>query len=494
MSAIGDYVHYSSQGYAKYGIAKSGDIPKKDTYIFTKFKQKFLRDIKAEENKAMSAAERKLLQRKINMILNPNVDRSQTNNMIAQIQNELERFAIEQAQKSGSNALVNFSTGDVSLQRAQAYVLSQKAKILSLIDAESNKMSVTREKIESRIKNIQDLAKLIKNNTDKITVEKQIKDITEQYKNIIADTANLRGTKQLALTQDVKSLAQQIDMLLAAFDGTTVNNIIKGDFFEYLTALTPLVGQQIATDELSETLKKFAATKVGDMRSTVDIDTSYFDKSIDFKALAIDNKGWKYSKDGQIFGTIMPTQEKIDVKLSWQGRTVPTSIKNVNLSSGFDVHVVSNTSLLYLIQDANSDDFINHYLNVVAKHNDSYRFDQYISTALYRQAQSAMKLLVLHRALTGKTGKRQAASIFLVNDNSKSGIDSIKVFDIPELIGKVSQQIETFTTITSNGNDLAAMRLDNPWCSTYSARITTLIQDVHAQKISAALKPSAFML
>ena len=326
MSAIGDYVHYSSQGYAKYGIAKSGDAPKKDTYIFTKFKQKFLRDIKAEENKAMSAAERKLLQRKINMILNPNVDRSQTNNMIAQIQNELERFAIEQAQKSGSNALVNFSTGDVSLQRAQAYVLSQKAKILSLIDAESNKMSVTREKIESRIKNIQDLAKLIKNNTDKITVEKQIKDITEQYKNIIADTANLRGTKQLALTQDVKSLAQQIDMLLAAFDGTTVNNIIKGDFFEYLTALTPLVGQQIATDELSETLKKFAATKVGDVRSTVDIDTSYFDKSIDFKALAIDNKGWKYSKDGQIY---------VNFFLSWHN-----SSKNLPIFTIFPSFVI----------------------------------------------------------------------------------------------------------------------------------------------------------
>ena len=101
-----------------------------------------------------------------------------------------------------------------------------------------------------------------------------------------------------------------------------------------------------------------------------------------------------------------------------------------------------------------------------------------------------MELLILYKALSGKTADRQAASIFIVNDNSKTGIDSIYIYDIPSLVIKAAENLNAYTNITSNGSDIAFMRIDNPWSSSYSARITSLIQDVHAQKISASLKPA----
>lgn len=489
MSAIGDYIHYTSKGYATYGVAKFRETPKQDIDIFKKFKTKFLQQIQSEQNKAMSPNERLELRKKLSQILDPDVDRTDENNIISQIQNELEILVQNQAQKSRANAIVDFSTGDVSLKQAQSIALNKKAQVLSQIELTTNQSYITKATIDSRIKNIQNNIALIKSDTDKNTVKKQIQEIEEEYNAIQKDIANLRGSSQLHLTDKVKSLISNINSLLAAFSGTVINNIIKGDFMEYAVALSPLVGMNITQSETQKIIKELEKTKMGDARSTVKINADLFVDDIDFEALAIKSKGWRYDKNKKVFATIMPTQEKIDVNLSWNNTFIPTSIKNVNLSSGYDVHIVSNTSLLYLIQDSNEDDFINHYLNVVAIHNDNYSFDGNITTTRYTQAQNAMKLLILYKALSGKTAGRQAASIFIVNDNSKTSINSIQVYDIPSLVYKAANNIEAYTAITANGTDLAFMRLHNPWSSTYSERITTLIQDVHAQKISAALKP-----
>ena len=66
---------------------------------------------------------------------------------------------------------------------------------------------------------------------------------------------------------------------------------------------------------------------------------------------------------------------------------------------------------------------------------------------------------------------------------------SLALYDIPSLVIKAAENLNAYTDITANGSDLSAMRLENNWATSYSTRITSLIQEVHAQKISAALKP-----
>lgn len=493
ISAIGDYIHYTSKGYAKYGIAKFRETPQKEVDIFNAFKTKFLQKIQEEANQAMTKSERIQLQKNLSQILDSNVDRSDENNIIAQIQNELVHLVEQQAQRGKNNAIVDFSTGNVTLQQAQSIALIKKEQVLSQIDTSLKKVSIYKSTIESRIAHINKLIGSIKFNTDKITVQQKIAQIETNYQMIKQNVQNLRGTNQLYFTEDVKNLVSDINNLLVAFDATAMNNLIKGDFMEYAVALSPLVGMNLAQEEARKQIKQLEATKVGTDRSTVKINTDLFSEQIDFNKLAIQNRGWTYNQNNKLFTTILPTQEKIDVNLSWQGRTIPASIKNVNLFSGYDVHLVSNTSLLYLIQDMDTN-FVNHYLNVVATHNESSSMDGYISSQMYHSAQQVMKLLILYKAISGKTYGRQSASIFIVNDNSKSGIESIKIYDIPSLIVEASNNLTAFTTITANGVDLAFMRINNPWSKDYSTRITRVIQNVHNQKISAALKPSIFNL
>ena len=487
MSAIGDYIHYSSRGYGEYGVAKFREAPKINTSIFSNFKDKMLKNIAAEQNKVMSPAERLELRKRLSEIFTEDTTNAAQN--VPQIQAELERLMRAQAEQSKAKVITDFNTGNLTLQQLQSIALKKKEHVLSQINTLTKEGYIYKTTIDSRINNIKNIIASIKSNTDKNTIKTQLELIEQDYKIIQNNSKNFRGTTQLYLNDEVTNLATKINSILAAFDGAVVNNVLKGDFMEYAVALSPLVGLNIGQKELNNIMANLEKTKMGDKRSQVQIHANAFSDEVDWAALAIGQKGWKYDKNKEVFTTIMPTQEKIDVDLLWNNSFVPTSIKNVNLSSGFNVHIVSNTSLLYLIQDSNQNDFINHYLNVVSTHNGTFAFDRYITGIKYIQAQNAMKLLILYKALSGKTADRQAASIFIVNDNSNSGLNSIQVYDIPSLVIKAAENLNAYTDITANGSDLSAMRLENNWATSYSTRITSLIQEVHAQKISAALKP-----
>jgi hypothetical protein len=61
----------------------------------------------------------------------------------------------------------------------------------------------------------------------------------------------------------------------------------------------------------------------------------------------------------------MPTQDKLDVLFNWDGDELKVSAKNYKLEdSSAMIHLVSGTSLLYLISSEKTD-FVNHWLNVI---------------------------------------------------------------------------------------------------------------------------------
>ena len=146
------------------------------------------------------------------------------------------------------------------------------------------------------------------------------------------------------------------------------------------------------------------------------------------------------------------------------------------------VHILSGSSLLYLLQDENGD-FVNHYFNIIATHEDHKNINADIEGA-----HEAMRYTLLFKALTGQTFGRTGATLFLVNDNTKNG--GVHIFDIKGLINKASDNLEAFTNITANGQDIASLQINNIRKKTYSDRITAYLAEVHKQKISATLKPA----
>jgi hypothetical protein len=109
-------------------------------------------------------------------------------------------------------------------------------------------------------------------------------------------------------------------------------------------------------------------------------------------------KGWSEISSDGFFGYefSMPTDDKVDVNFDFNDELFKISAKNYKdpLKSG--IHIVSGTSLLAMLLDADSSvDFVNHYLNITSSNPGD--------SGLIESAHRAVKLTILLKALTGYT-------------------------------------------------------------------------------------------
>lgn len=116
------------------------------------------------------------------------------------------------------------------------------------------------------------------------------------------------------------------------------------------------------------------------------------------------------------------------------------SAKNYNLDRYY-VHVLSGSSLLYMLQDLDSD-FVNHFLNLYAAHGKregqkNVGIDNAQLAAMKSSILPEIKLILLYKGLTGDTNGRSSANLFIINDSSKG---KVKVLDMYKIISKVEAQ------------------------------------------------------
>ena len=493
MSAIGDYIHYTARGYNKFGIGQH--TVSKDYAIFSRQKQKIRQQMLAEANKTMSIAEKNRLQEALGKIISTKNNASEQQQIINKIQKELVQ-SLSQNLKDYQSAVIDFDTGNVSISSEESIALKKKVTLLGKLKNLDRETYFRYDAIKRRIQQIQNLItndfvasakskEMLQSRLD--TLNSMIAELEAQRHIYFKSSADLRPYEK------VKNLVTYLNNTLSLIGAESTSNLAKGDFLEYAIGLAPLLctqgGVEAINEEVFEELKKSVVGTTG--RSTVKIDVEKFDTNVNWSQLAIENKGWQYDANNKVFMTCAPSQEKIDVMLQWENRQVPISAKNVNLSSGFDIHILSGSSLLYLLQLEDSN-FVNHYINVISHHhmdrNNPYLEEIDNFSNLFHQAHEAAKITILMYALRGGTYGRDVAKIFVVNNNVSP--EKPYIFDTAALVFKASNNIEAYSMITANGRDLNSLRLQNRWATTWEDRITRLIQDIHRQKIEAALKPS----
>ncbi len=90
------------------------------------------------------------------------------------------------------------------------------------------------------------------------------------------------------------------------------------------------------------------------------------------------------------------------------------------------ITLTSNSPLLYMIQDLDGD-FVNHFLNIFAEHEDE--------TPVFRGMRETMmdeiRFVALYKALTGSGAGRTYANTFVVND-VRTG--EVKVYDMADIL------------------------------------------------------------
>lgn len=460
MSAIGDYIHLTGKGYLEHGTTRNGS--------FNAWKsQKGIIAAKAKANKSsLTPDERFDLEQTISAMMNV----SPGSTKIANAQYGVETIL---NQKFGeSTRRINWNTGGMEWDDGE------KGRVLGKIHRQRNAegqleldLQKTKDKAEklwnimstSLSKTPLDAKKLDK---DKKALQECLQQIQRKIK---ANTTNRGWTWKKAEMTDYQ-LMQKINELIEEYAAYPAMNAQQGLAFEAMIAMAPYVAQDMAYEEAAKQIS-------GAIHEKVQFDTKKF---ASFVQAEIGDNVFMSTSGSSASG-------KVDVQLHWNNKLAKISAKNVNLSSGHAwVHIVSGSSLLYLLQDVNAN-FVNHFLNLVAEHSDRAGLTGMRNTIL-----EEVKLILFYKALTGSNYGRSTADTFVINDNSRPG--GVRVYCMNDIVQSVLKSGSTRNISVNNGSSpLANIRLQNDFIAndtTGASRISKLLANAHQQKISVKFNAS----
>lgn len=448
MAGIGDYIHYSAQGYLDHGVTVDGAFS-----AYASQKAAVLSKARKNANGSLNTLEQKELAQVIQSMTQAGQDSS--NKYIQQAQQAVTTKMNELFGEALGD--INWSAGDIGFTSDKSYMVG---KAYSSIDEKD---------ILNRINRVEQV--LIKKMEDGLVgtseVQKQLNTLKQNYQNTInqikADK-RARGLPDTLTTIDArKGLGQYRDQLnniireWAAFPSVYLQ---KGTFFEHLIAQAPMVADYNA--------KAAVGKVIGDVTENVKIDLDNFES----KYLT------KQFKDDFI-ETTRVSQGKIDVEMNWRGKDLKISAKNVNLGNRY-VQLLSGSSLLNLLQDEPVN-FINHALNILSVHKGSLGAIQGMRAGMIDE----LRLIILYKALTGDVGGRKKANLFIANDN-RTG--EVKVHDVYTILEKANKNISHGFAVKGVNSNMK--KFANPYKSDPAERISALLADVHSRKISVGLNTS----
>lgn len=499
---IGEYIHYKKENYERHGISREG--------LFKAFNYNGYQDMIQRKLSATHwISENKNKQRMEDSLNTIFSNKKEVPSNIAAIRAEIEKNLLEHF--GSSLGKIDWSTGNITNLSSFKNKSEVEAQMNKIIRIEENQQNVELSTLMKRINAVTAIMNNMKDIKKKDDLKAKINDITILFNKILSShkaelkQAELGTTVKQLLNKNEKQMGQvllslkgkqskntlslisAINQVIADYRVRAPINLQKGDLFELAISYAPTVAMKCSLEELNNTLKNVASSVVGTSgKKPPKIDLNYFSK--DFQDLSLN----AYSKEGNFLVSSIASQNKVDVKLQWEDTAsfVNISAKNVNLQSPYGVHILSGSSLLYLIQDEDSA-FVNHYLNIIANHpEDGAVTSQQAQVTL---AHETMKYAIIFKAFTGQTiGKEgENATVFIVNDNSKVN-GGIKIYDLSDVIKKARNHLNSFD-VTANSLPLESLSnsLDNSYIPQNSkARITRLLQDAHSQKISVAFNSS----
>ena len=281
--------------------------------------------------------------------------------------------------------------------------------------------------------------------------------------------------------------------------------LAQGNLFEAMLSALNYTQEGYVNKTYQELSQMVMAGVKGGGRATVAYRTDRFNKNVADRLFS------RSIGDFSLMANASPTQGKVDVVIqansnSNVGNSVDLRIsaKNVNLklSHGW-IHVVSGTSLLALLQDEN-DNYVNHYINIFAQHPDR---DADAKLNEMRQAYTKLtNFLIAIKALTGEVTRisqsgslvNDSANVFVVNDSSTGQFHIYSMASIKQKL--MEKYINSTSGELSGGRNVISVkysqsRFKNEFVegdpdSAKWIRVSNVLSDVHATKVSASINIS----
>lgn len=445
-TGIGDYIHFSRDNYLQHGVTEDGSF---------KMWESAVDDVKKKARKnSVSLTDKDLqtIEQALEGILKSDI-KDDTPQAVAK--QEVLRVLEEKFKDTLQN--VDDKTGNVTLKDASS--------VLGKARSSTN--------IANLVKRVNQLEQIIIDQARQGSIDAknaliEVKSLQSFYDSVASQINQYKKRNKIKITEDprlykdLQAKKTSLNNLIKEFAAYPAMELQKGEFFENMAACLPKVCENVVATHI----------KAID-REKVSYDTEKFAPQFITKSF------------GEMLEKTSMTQGKIDVEITWRGddgleQLLGASLKNANLGNYY-VHVVTGSSLLFMIQDLDTN-FVNHFLNLFAKHKGK---DSSIFMDYKKQMVEEMRLVLFYKGLTGDNYQRTSANTFIVNDN-RTG--KVKAYRTQDLVDKAIENIDTLRGIQLNGKTFnEKISFVNNWSSTPDIRISSLLAQVQAAKVSASI-------
>lgn len=495
---IGDYIHYNSMNYLKYGLSENNENQKPN------IEKVFKEQIDNLHNLANFKKDKNYVE-KIQTQLNYYFDATKKTETLT---SELSSEDIDNMKKAISNFLgekmknINIDEKTLKGHKTDNDLINEKNRVnkdiyerLSLL-ASKDKLApkgqrVTVKKLSERIKAILEL----RQNAKSENIIQTLDNLIIQWQIFKEENKGLFTNRSVTLKPQGQKFINDLNDFISQF--LKSNTGLAGEYAEAVVVATNFL-VNTTTDKTIENIEKALEKGVkGTERSSKGLDTSLFSKEfVNLEKVVANSIYHKVEgKDGfDNYYSINVTQDKVDAIITFNQLDIATSIKNYDLSNIWfkDIHFLKGRSVLALTQEFTT--FINHYLNIMGT-------KPKISEGNYlNDAQKIMKLTILLKAIQGSVfsnkGKTRAAELLIINDNSKG---EFKVYTIDQILSRVEADINLLKTgdldnipEDENFNDfigqIGVLNRKNA-----KERISRLLAELHQMELNVSIDKKVFL-
>lgn len=516
MGKIGDYIHYHLKNYEIYGNNKNSikidvnkdinqSISSNHTQMLSLAKQNneeknsLTNELQDDLELALNVSKEQLYRTAMQLDQNGN-----NQEILNAIKNHIGAGFDEAISQIGWNTLNITSSKEGGINGVSKLYLQSNMKISTIESRINDLVNIINELGNNETTNIEEIQQkmnIIKNSMNNFIAYCKSSLVGDGWENTIINNIQNKNIKQQSyktkrisnIQSKFKELQEQVNNFISFSLQKPAINLQKGNLFEYFIAYLPLFSLREGSDEINRQLEKIQTA--GSTREDVKINPNYF-----MNGLISDSEQKTSFDNGCLKISPKKSQGKVDVYLTWQGQALKISAKNVRLKDNYFIHILSGSSLLYLIQELDSN-FVNHFLNLSAH-------DQINNLqSIKKQVIDELKFTLILKALMGselRGNGRSKANLFIVNDNS-TDIHGIKVYNINDLINIISNEMKknkndeksaiqgiTIGNERTTFNENFSLKNNNLIDGENGAlkRIQNILAEVHAQKINASLSIS----
>lgn len=449
MSALGDYVHLTVEGY-------TGEIGNRRKPFYSSFQSSLTKKhnqyrnwlYKQEDNKKLKKLELDL-QNQLDIIKQlddkyKNAKASSRQSMekdfidagLLDLYDNLKgKYLIADLVQSmtkgilsyqGAAAAYNYGSGKTAFQKQNIANANARIKesILTILNQYTDdvlqnvsKNTISQQKLASEItkcaNQIQQLRFTIRGSYNSLSIDgNNYERLEKKIEKCFLDIFN-----ELDLNKKNKAIKGQLKRDLKNFiDGLKESVSLTTHEGEISESLVTTVARK------SVSLGAKEAIKIGDISSQRGYAKSFFIPSIELEELAKQGNFSTYSKHGEFLAlSTAAQQEKIDVKIEFKDNSEPLkiSVKNYNLSS-YSIKI-GGENFLALMQTENNENFLNHFLNINAL-SKKKNYDKQIRKRDVENINNLVKQILIIKQFTGlnvltNNGQMNDANTFVVFDN-----------------------------------------------------------------------------